>query len=237
MANRAGVLPLTLQWKSQEELSVVCKPRPLPAEHRVLLRQPRQTDGQMDRCPRPGDQCQTAGLHPWERGSVWCLIPRRVWPFLVAAPGTRALPRVCLAEFTGNAGYLRGIDTGGPTRPPPHLGIPLFWPPGLQGQSSHDMWGDVEGRSTCVGGPRLCYPVPTTDRIRRRGRPPGFGSDPFQPQAWPPSSSSHPSKAFPEPCRTRHPTQNPCFRGALPVSPCKGSLALKVCRPQRTLHA
>ena len=93
MADRAGVLPVTPQWKSQEELSVVCKPRPLPAEHRVLLRQPRQTDGQMDRCPHPGDQCQTAGLHPWERGSVWCLIPRRVWPFVVAAPGTRALPR------------------------------------------------------------------------------------------------------------------------------------------------
>lgn len=45
MADRAGVLPVTPQWKSEEEMSVVCKPRPLPAEHRVLLPQPLQMDG------------------------------------------------------------------------------------------------------------------------------------------------------------------------------------------------
>ena len=45
MADWAGVLPVTPQWKSEEEMSVVCKPRPLPVEHRVLLPQPLQTDG------------------------------------------------------------------------------------------------------------------------------------------------------------------------------------------------
>lgn len=202
MADRAGVLPVTPQWKSEEEMSV-CKPRPLPAEHRVLLPQPLQTDGQVSTSWGSVPDCWPPPLGERKHlvsDTTACVVLCR------GRPGDTGTPTwVCLAEFTGNAGCLRGIDTGGPTRPPLHLGIPLFRPPGLHGQSSHAAWGDVEGRSTCVGGPWLCCPVPTTDRIRRQG------------QLLPP-------------------LQNLRFRGAPPVSPCKGSLALKVCRPQRTLR-